>query len=207
MHKIQSISQAIRILVLFAAMLNIVVWLFFAYTEGEQIIAGSASTTTASEGLNHDLATNTTAADKRPTELNIELKANLPEEQRHTLSSASLNPALWLPLAETLVTTLICWTLFAVFSQFQAGQLFTIQVVWQLKRLGLLLMLKPVIEVFYTNLLLLTIRLLGMVESVSLTFGFGSDDLKVFTVGLMVFAISWVMAEGLKLREEQELTI
>jgi hypothetical protein len=64
-----------------------------------------------------------------------------------------------------------------------------------------------VFDLLYPILLMLLFRGTGLSDSLPLVLSIGTDQLLKLLVGLIIFVMSWIMMEGQRLQQEQELTI
>ncbi|HYF98254.1 MAG TPA: DUF2975 domain-containing protein, partial [Coxiellaceae bacterium] len=110
-------------------------------------------------------------------------------------------------LLPTAVELLILYFLIRLFKLYEQGEIFSICNVRYIRNIGYLLLIGQVINMFYE-------ALLGFVLSWQHGSGHGSfgitlnnESINTILIGFMVILISWIMAEGCKLRDEQQLTI
>jgi len=118
-----------------------------------------------------------------------------------------MNAQLWLSTPGMIIQIAIYWTLFLLFSQFYRGQIFSSDAVFYIRRLGLWVLLWPVVLFIYPPLLIGGLKVIGLLEHGELSISLGSDDFAKFIAGAMIMVVGWVMHEATRLKDEQELTI
>ncbi len=100
------------------------------------------------------------------------------------------------------------WRLKKLFHNYKKGNVFSIENVQTYQVLGWLffldgLLAKPISEM----LMILTATLSNPVGHRYISLSFGTPNLESLFCGVLIIVISWVMREGYKLQEDQELTI
>lgn len=103
-------------------------------------------------------------------------------------------------LLPMLINMFLIAILISLFKLYASGIIFTMENVRCYQYLGWLLILKPFIISLYDSLLY------SLANYPGFSIGFGNDIVATFT-GLVVLIISWVMAQGYKIEEEQAYTI
>lgn len=98
-------------------------------------------------------------------------------------------------------------SLIKLFGLYQQGSIFSVNHINQLRNIGTCLLVWPVFDLLYPILLTLFFRLSGLSDSLPLVLSIGSDQLLKLLIGLIIFVMSWIMIEGQRLKQEQELTI
>jgi hypothetical protein len=104
------------------------------------------------------------------------------------------------------VTDLICaaftWFCYKLFDLYTHGELFTAEVVHSIRRIGVLFFFATLARVFSSRLLHhgQPTSSMEFVSSIA-------DVLGGLFSGFLILFIAWVMDEGRKIREEQELTV
>ena len=194
MNKIQRVSQTIRILLVLAIVAQISVWLFF--------------TIASPNGIPMDRPSQTqNEPDAESMDLALSNHFEGMEWAAKQLLELDMNAQLWLSTPDMIIQVVIYWTLFLLFTQFYKGQIFSITTVSHIRRLGLWVLLWPLILSVYPILLILSLKLFGVLEHGEISISLGSDDLATFISGAMIMVIGWVMHEAARLKDEQELTI
>lgn len=96
----------------------------------------------------------------------------------------------------------------SIFRNYQKGEIFTTANATQYRRLGWLffldaLLIKPLSD----TLLILAVTFTNPPGHRYLSVGFGTFNMTALFCGILVIVMSWVMLEGSKLRDDQQLTI
>ncbi|HUX80632.1 MAG TPA: DUF2975 domain-containing protein [Alphaproteobacteria bacterium] len=95
-----------------------------------------------------------------------------------------------------------------LFLNYQKGNIFSLKNAQQYKYLGWLFFLDGMLVKPLCNMLqILSATLSNPPGHRYLSLNFGTPNLEVLFCGLLIIVISWVMAEGYKLQEDQSLTI
>jgi len=129
------------------------------------------------------------------------------ESEIEQLSQAGFNGLLWLSLPEVIFYGLIYWSLFQLFRCYQRGEIFARSSITQIRRTGSLFIAWPIVGLVYPPLLILSFKLLGLLQHGAINIGFGSDDLRLIVLGIMLTIAGLIMHEAKSLQEEQELTV
>lgn len=193
MEKISKVSRVVKLLVAVAAIINVAMFVTTSFVQQHSIssdASGFVSTQTNSQ-----------------SQLILSVLRDLSKEELFIQENTGGWGLFLGTLPELVLSTLLCWFLFLLFHLYQQGHIFTVDATQYFRWIGLLLILWPAIELVYLNLFLVGMRLLGLADTVTLTIGIGTDDLKIMATGLMLTIVAWIMTEGVRLREEQELTI
>ena len=98
--------------------------------------------------------------------------------------------------------------LIKLFKRYQVGQIFSLLNVNAYRQLGWLclinaLAMRPLTELLST----LAITLSNPPGQRYISIGFGTPNIYDIVVGLIIVTISWIMAEGYRLQNEQQLTV
>ncbi len=190
MSKISRLSQCIRYLIFFLAVLQLLAFVLVA-TLGENTDFGQQAL--VDFGLFYSV-------------FNIEFNHSWQEMGQH-LKQENFNTTLILGTAELLPYMLIYFFLLRLFSYYQNGEIFTSNTIHCLKMLGKTLLLWLVINLIYPVIVTLFIRLTGLSDSLPIILNFGSTELNYLLIGSIIYVIAWVMQEGLLIKEQQELVI
>lgn len=186
MNKIVSVSQFIRVLLVIAAILQLGMWSYFSF-----FMDGISS-----EGV-----------DIHSASLNLVFSFDDLRSEADQVASAGLNPVFWLTIHNTVLKLWMYSLLFSLFARFSRAEIFAHATVIQIKRIGQLLIIWPVVEMIYPGLFLLTLKLLGLLEHGEINLALGTQHLGTMASGLMIMVVGWVMAEATRLKNEQDLVI
>ena len=94
-----------------------------------------------------------------------------------------------------------------LFSLYEKAEIFSINNVNYLKRIGQALLLSQLFNPFYDALKTFNLSWGNPHGHRFISISFGSTNIEIILMALMTILISWIMAEGCRLREEQQLTI
>lgn len=189
MEKIARVSFFIRLLIVLVACLNLAVI--------------SVSIITQSSTSSAELALGTSKSTiSQATSL-----PNLSDDFSRELDADGFNSHAFFLIPEFLFSLFIYLSLFKLFGLYRQGHVFTINHINQLRNIGTCLLVWPVFDLLYPTFLALIFRFFGLSESLPLAFSLGSDQLIKLLIGLIIFVMSWIMTEGQRLLQDQELTI
>jgi len=133
--------------------------------------------------------------------------SNAWENIANELAAEGFNPLLILGTVELIPSLMVYLFLFRLFSFYYRGEIFTHTASQCLKNIGKTLISWIGISLIYPVLVTVFIRFGGLSDTLSLHLGVGTTEIYYLLVGLIIYVIAWVMAQGLKLQQEQELTI
>ncbi len=95
-----------------------------------------------------------------------------------------------------------------LFQNYRDGNIFSLENAQKYKYLGWLFFLNGLFIIPISNMLMiLTATLSNPPGHRYISLSFGTPNLEVLFFGMLVIVISWIMAEGYKLQEDQSLTI
>jgi len=95
-----------------------------------------------------------------------------------------------------------------LFQNYREGNIFSLENAQKYKYLGWLFFLNGLVVIPISSMLMiLTATLSNPPGHRYISLSFGTPNLEVLFSGMLVIVISWVMAEGYKLKEDQSLTI
>lgn len=189
MEKIARVSLFIRLLIILVASINIIVIVVAIITQSE---SNSAELTVGK------------------SQSYVSQVVSLPESSRgfaEELLAEGFNSHEIILIPELLFYLFIYLSLIKLFGLYQRGGIFTINHTKQLRNIGTCLLVWPVFDFLYPILLTLLFRSTGLSDSLPLVLSIGTDQLLKLLVGLIIFVMSWIMMEGQRLQQEQELTI
>ncbi|MEP1446687.1 MAG: DUF2975 domain-containing protein [Paraglaciecola sp.] len=189
MEKIAKVSLLIRLLIILVASLNIIVIAVAIISQSETNSAELAVGTSQSY---------------------VSQIVGVPESSSvfaEELLAEGFDSHAIILIPELLFYLFIYWSLIKLFGLYQRGGIFTIHHIKQLRNIGTCLLVWPVFDLFYPILLTLLFRSTGLSDSLPLVLSLGSDQLLKLLIGLIIFVMSWIMMEGQRLQQEQELTI
>jgi len=109
-----------------------------------------------------------------------------------------------IPLAVHLA---VLYYLIRLFSLYEEGKIFFMENVIATKRIGLLLALQQIINPLYEIMITPVLTWYNPVGQRVIEADFSNSNVGLLIMGLMIILVSWIMAEGCKLREEHDLTV
>lgn len=103
----------------------------------------------------------------------------------------------------------ILYSLIKLFRLYEKGEIFSIQIVHYFRNVGYALLIGQLINPIYQALISVLLTWNNSLHGAKryLTITLDGTNVGLILTGLFVILISWIMAEGCKLREEQQLTI
>jgi len=112
-----------------------------------------------------------------------------------------------LSCAPMAIQLFILYSLIKLFRLFERGELFSLNTVHRMRNIGFALVIGQLIDPLYqfTMGIVLTLNNPPGHRFASITLD--QTNIGVLLTALLVILISWIMSEGYKLREEQQLTI
>lgn len=113
------------------------------------------------------------------------------------------------------VLDLVAWTIYLallfflikLFRLFETGEIFTARVVQYIRQASYMLLLSQVINPIYEMLMGLVLTLGNPPGYRMIKIMFSNHNVSIILIALMILLVSWVMAEGCKLSDEQQLVI
>lgn len=194
--RIQKVSKVIKIIFtiafLAAPIINALFWIFCTTNpiDSEKAIINADKT-----GISFDLSMEATFIPDGNSDGNQILST----QQRILGFTATL-----LPLCITMIGL---YLLIKLFSLYQQGKIFTKENVTCYRNLGLILVSKMFVQIFYSALLSFLMTFNNPPGQRFISVGAGSIDITVLFFGIIVLVISWVMDEARNIEEEQGLTV
>jgi hypothetical protein len=125
----------------------------------------------------------------------------------HPITSAD---ALWgflIGLLPTVIEMMILYFLIKLFKLYEQGKIFTLSNVEYLKKIGICMLINQGASFIYEALISFALTLHNPAGHHAASVSFGTYDIYNIVTAIMVIVISWIMAEGCKLNEEQQLTV
>ena len=129
------------------------------------------------------------------------------ESEAAQLISAGLNPNFWLLVHQFIYQFTLYGLLFVLFTHYRNGNVFTTSSVSGIRKIGICIMVMPIINIIYPPLLIVVLKLTGLLEHGEINLGIGTDGLSAFISGAMIMVVGGVMAEASRLKNEQDFVI
>ncbi len=118
--------------------------------------------------------------------------------------------ALWgflIGLLPTTIEMMILYFLIKLFKLYEQGKIFTLPNVECLKKIGICMLINQGASLIYEALISFVLTMHNPAGHRMASVFFGTYDIYNIVTAIMVIVISWIMAEGCKLHEEQQLTV
>lgn len=125
----------------------------------------------------------------------------------HVLSTNERLMGFCLSAIPMMVQLYIVYSLIKLFQLYQNGIIFSLKNVKYIRNIGYALLIGQLINPFYEGLMGLVLTLHNPPGHRFATITLDQTNLGIIFTGLLIILISWIMAEGCKLQEEQQLTI
>jgi hypothetical protein len=110
-------------------------------------------------------------------------------------------------MISTGVKLVLFYFLIRLFKLYERGEIFTLANVRYIRNIGYTLLVSQLIIPLYQGLIGIVLTRQNPPGQHFAMFGIGTDNLGVLFMSLLIILVSWIMAEGCRLREEQQLTI
>ena len=106
-----------------------------------------------------------------------------------------------------LIELYILYSLIKLFGLYSKGEIFSVNNVRYIRNIGYALLFTQIVNPLYQVLMGAVLTLHNPPGHRFLSITLDQTNLGIILIALIVILISWIMAEGCKLREEQQLTI
>lgn len=110
-------------------------------------------------------------------------------------------------LLPTAIQILIIYLLYKLFQLYEQGKIFTLSNVEYLRKIGICMLINQGVGFIYDLLISFVLTRHNPPGHHVASFTFGNYDIYNIITAIMVIVISWVMAEGCKLQDEQQFTV
>lgn len=132
----------------------------------------------------------------------------LPEKAiLHTLSIGEKSLGCLISAIPMMVKMVILFFLIKLFKLYEKGEIFSLNHVRYIRNIGYALLIGQLIEPFYQFALGIVLTIHNPPHHRFATITLDQTNIGILLTALLVILISWIMAEGCRLREEQQLTI
>lgn len=125
----------------------------------------------------------------------------------HTLSTGEKILACLVSAIPLAIQLFVLYALIKLFKLYEQGDIFSIQHVKYLRYIGYGLLIGQLIEPVYQFVMGLVLTMNNPPHHHYAAITLSHTNLGILLTSLLVILISWIMAEGCKLREEQQLTV
>lgn len=125
----------------------------------------------------------------------------------HTLSGSEKLLALCLSSIPMFVQLYILFSLIRLFKLYEKGEIFSINNVRYIRNIGYALLVTQIIDPVYQGAMGFVLTRYNPPGHRFASITLDQANIGVILIAFIVILISWIMAEGCRLREEQQLTI
>lgn len=125
----------------------------------------------------------------------------------HTLSMGERILGFLVDAIPTLINMFILYTFIKLFKLYEKGEIFSIQHVKYFRNIGFALLIGQLIEPFYQFVMGIILTMNNPPHHRFAAITLDQNNIGILFVALFLILISWIMAEGCKLHEEQQLTV
>lgn len=125
----------------------------------------------------------------------------------HILSGSEKFLALCLSSIPMFVQLYILYSLINLFKLYEKGEIFSINNVRYIRNIGYALLITQIIDPIYQGAMGFVLTRYNPPGHRFAAITLDQTNIEVVLIALIVILISWIMAEGCKLREEQQLTV
>lgn len=107
----------------------------------------------------------------------------------------------------TAIELYILYSLIKLFNLYERGEIFTLNNVRYIRNIGYALLITQLINPIYESLMGIALTFHNPKGHRFFTITLDQTNMGIIFVAFIIILISWIMAEGCRLREEQQLTI
>jgi len=188
--QIQNVSKIIRLIIVIVALIHIGSFLFTVLNVEERSLSHQIE-------LKQEQTSYTATVEMTGTG----------EELAENLNNEGFNGLAILGSADMVIYSIIYFFIYRLFSLYQQGKIFTPANINCIEKIGRCLLAWVLVSLLYPVLVVLIIRFSALSDSLPIMVSVTSDDLIHLLSGLVIYVIAWVMAEAMKLQQEQTLVI
>jgi hypothetical protein len=125
----------------------------------------------------------------------------------HTLNASERLLALCLNSIPMFIQLYILFALIRLFKLYEKGEIFSINNVRYIRNIGYTLLITQIIDPIYNGAMGLVLTRYNPPGHRFAAITLDETNIVIVLIALIVILISWIMSEGCKLREEQQLTV
>lgn len=125
----------------------------------------------------------------------------------HTLSGTEKLLALGLSSIPMLIQLYILYSLIGLFKLYEKGEIFSINNVHAIRNIGYALLITQIVDPLYQGAMGFVLTRYNPSGHRFAAITLDQTNIGVVLIALLVILISWIMAEGCTLREEQQFTV
>jgi len=125
----------------------------------------------------------------------------------HTLSVNEKIMGCLVSAIPTMVKMFMVYSLIKLFKLYEKGDIFSLNHVKYIRNVGYALLLGQLLEPFYQFVMGIVLTMHNPPHHRYAAITLDQTNIGILLTALLVILISWIMAEGYKMREEQQLTV
>lgn len=133
------------------------------------------------------------------------IPANL--EILHPITATDIFWGITIGILPTTIVMTILYFLIKLFKSYEQGKIFTLQNVKYLKNIGITMLISQIVSFIYDGAISFALTYHNPPGHKIASITFGNYDAYNIVTAIMVIVISWVMAEGCKLQDENQYTV
>lgn len=126
---------------------------------------------------------------------------------QHTLSVSEKLQGFLVSIPSLSIGLLILYFLIKVFRCYERSEIFSLNIVHYLRNIGYLLLVGQFVDLIHEGVMGWILTRHNPPGHGMAVVTFNQTNLGIILVALLVILMSWIMAEGFKLKEEQQLTV
>lgn len=125
----------------------------------------------------------------------------------HPITTADAFWGFLISLLPSVIIMTILYFLIKLFKLYEQGKIFTLLNVKYIKNIGITMLIGQIVNFIYEGLITFALTFHNPAGHKVASVTFGSPDIYNILTAVMVIVISWIMAEGCKLQEENQYTV
>lgn len=125
----------------------------------------------------------------------------------HTLTASDKVLGLMVSMIPTGVSLFCLYFLIKLFKLYERGEIFSALNVNYIRKIGYVLVIGQLLNPLYEALMGIVLTIQNPPGQRMFGVAFTQNNIEILIFALLLLLVSWIMAEGHKLREEQQLTV
>ncbi|CAN5374080.1 DUF2975 domain-containing protein [soil metagenome] len=125
----------------------------------------------------------------------------------HPISATTKIIGFFISLIPTSISLLILYFLIKLFRLYEQAIIFSLQNVKTIRNIGYALLCSEIIDPIYQALISILMTWSNRPGHLTIAISFSGVNIAMVLVAILTILISWIMAEGYRLQEEQQYTI
>jgi Protein of unknown function (DUF2975) len=132
---------------------------------------------------------------------------NYTKQILHTLSAGEKFTGFLVSLVPCAIYLFMLYSLIKLFQVYESGVIFSVEIVKRIRNIGYALLAGQAVDPFYQAVMGVVLTLNNPKGHRLASVTLDQTNIGILLTALLVILISWIMMEGCKLNEEQQLTI